>query len=676
MAAVFPDAVRTVCPRDCYDSCGILVLRRNGDVVVRGDPDHHVSRGALCTKCTIGYNGAWLDPEARLTRPLRRVGPKGEGRFEPCAWEDAIEEVAGRLGEIVGTSGAHTILNTHYTGTIGLLAYASPQRFFNRLGATEVDPDTVCNKAGHVALDYVYGTSETSFDPRTAADAGCILVWGANPSASAPHMHEQWLPEARAAGATTIVVDPIRTETAAEADLHLQPFPGSDAALVFGLMHVLVRDGLHDEGFLADHAVGWDELAPLLSPCTPAWAQEITGVPAALVEQAACVYGEGPSLLWIGQGLQRQPTGGNVMRAVAALPAVSGNLGKRGAGFLYLNGDYRGIDGDYLVGSRLASAPPEPVSQMDLAAVLEDRSRACALVCWNINPAASNPQQARLKSALASEDLFTVVLDVFPTDTTDYADVVLPAAAFLEFDDLVAPYFYATLSAQVKAMEPPGEALPNTEIFRRLASAMGFDDPELRETDREIIDGLLERSSVGITWDELVERGTVDAAPEPIVQFEDLRIPTSSGKVELVSERAEMDGHPRTPLPLADPRPAGTRLRLLSPATGWLLNDTFGNDPKIVRRIGEAQVALHADDAAERGLTAGDQVVLENEEGRLELRLEISDVVPRGVALTHKGRWPRSEPGGANVNVLHPGHKADMGESTAVHGVEVEVRPL
>jgi anaerobic selenocysteine-containing dehydrogenase len=343
------------------------------------------------------------------------------------------------------------------------------------------------------------------------------------------------------------------------------------------------------------------------------------------------------------------------MRAVAALPAVSGNLGKRGAGFLYLNGDYRGIDGDYLVGSRLASAPPEPISQMDLAAVLE-RSRARALVCWNINPAASNPQQARLKRALASEDLFTVVLDVFPTDTTDYADVVLPAASFLEFDDLVAPYFYAT------------------EIFRRLAAAMGFDDPELRESDREVIDGLLERSSVGVSWDELVERGTVDAAPEPIVQFEDLRIPTPSGKVELASERAETDGHPRTPLPLADPRPVGTRLRLLSPATGWLLNDTFGNDPKIVRRIGEAQVALHADDAAQRGLAAGDQVVLENEEGRLELRLEISDVVPRGVALTHKGRWPRSEPGGANVNVLHPGHKADRGESTAVHGGEVEVR--
>jgi anaerobic selenocysteine-containing dehydrogenase len=666
-------AVRTVCPRDCYDSCGILVLRRNGSHVVRGDPDHHVSRGRLCRKCTIGYNGAWLDPEARLTRPLRRVGCKGDGRFEPCTWDDAIAEVAGRLAAIVADHGAHTILNTHYTGTIGLLAYAYPQRFFNRLGATEVDPDTVCNKAGHVALDYVYGTSETGFDPRTAADARCVMVWGANPSASAPHMHVDWRPAARAAGATTIVVDPIRTDTAAEADLHLQPFPGSDAALAFALMHVLARDGLHDETFLAEHAVGWDELAPLAEPCTPAWAEGVTGVPAGLVERAARVYGEGPSLLWIGQGLQRQPTGGNVMRAVAALPAVSGNLGRRGAGVLYLNGDYRGIDGDYLVASHLADPPP-PVSQMDLAAILEDPTRAQALVCWNINPAASNPDQQRLRRALQREDLFTVALDVFPTDTTDLADMVLPAAGFLEFDDLVAPYFNLTLSAQVKAMEPPGEALPNQEIFRRLAAAMGFEEPELGESDASVLAALLERSGLGVTWDELAERGTIPASPDPIVQFEDGRYPTPSGKVELACGRAEVDGHPRTPLPLADARPAPGRLRLLSPATSWLLNDTFGNDPTIMRRIGEAQVGIHADDAAERGLVSGDRVVMENDTGRLELAVAISDAVPRGVALCHKGRWPRQEPGGANVNVLHEGRKADMGESTAVHGIEVEVR--
>ena len=669
------EAVRTVCPRDCYDSCGIVVLRRNGTLVVRGDPDHHVARGRLCRKCTIGYNGVWLDPDARLTRPLRRIGPKGEARFEPVSWEEALADTAARLSAVVREHGAPAILNAHYTGTIGLLAYSFPQRFFNRLGATEVDPDTVCNKAGHVALDYVYGTSETSFDPRTVRDSRCVVVWGANPSASAPHMHDQWLPEAREGGAATVVVDPIRTDTAAEADVHLQPFPGSDAALAFALVHVLVRDGLHDESFLRAHTVGWEELLRLAEPCTPAWAEEVTGVPAELVEHTARLYGEGPSLLWIGQGLQRQATGGNVVRAVAALPAMAGQLGKPGAGFLYLNGDYRGIDGDYLTAAHLAVDPPPALSQMDLAAALEDPARSRALVCWNINPVASSPDQGRLREALRRDDLFTIAVDVFPTDTTELADVVLPAASFLEFDDLVAPYFYATLSAQVKAVEPPGEALPNQEIFRRLAAAMGFDEPELQERDETVLATLLDRSGLGLSWSDVVERGTVDVTPEPIVQFADLRFPTPSGRVELASARAAADGHPITPVPSYDARPDGGRLRLLSPASPWLLNASFGNDDTIVRRIGEAEVALHPADAAERGLTAGERVVLENEVGRLEVRLTLSDGVPRGVALSHKGRWPGREPAGANVNVLHAGRKADMGASTSVHGVEVSVRP-
>ena len=301
--AALEEIVLTTCPRDCYDACGIAVVKRNGKIShVRGDPAHPVSRGKLCVKCTLGYNGAWRDPAARLTRPLRRAGPKGEGRFEPVSWDEALAEVAGRLGEIAASPGAHAILSAHYTGTFSLLAGAFPQRFFNRLGATEVDPDTVCNKAGHVALEYVYGTSVDGFDPRAARDAACILVWGANPSASAPHAHEHWLAEAPG---RLVVVDPVRTETAAAADLHLQPFPGSDAALAFALLHVIRRDGLADRAFLAAHAVGWEELEPLLEPCDPAWGEATTGVPAGLIEEAARLYGRGPSLLWLGQEIGR-----------------------------------------------------------------------------------------------------------------------------------------------------------------------------------------------------------------------------------------------------------------------------------------------------------------------------------------------------------------------------------
>ena len=668
------ETIRTTCPRDCYDSCGVVVVRRGGRVRhVRGDPTHSVSRGRLCVKCSIGYNGVWRDPSARLTEPLVRVGSKGSGEFRQASWDEVLDLIADRLGALVDAGEAHTIIQTHYTGTFALLGYSFPLRFFNRLGATEVDPDTVCNKAGHVALDYVYGTSENGFDPRTVADSRCIIVWGANPSACAPHVDEHWLSQAPGA---VVVVDPVRTPTAARADLHLQPFPGTDAALAFALLHVVARDGLLDRRFIADRVLGWDELAPLVEPCTPAWAEAATGVAAADIEAAAHLYAPGPSLLWLGQGLQRQRGGGNVMRACAALPAITGNLGRRGAGVLYLNGTgSRSIDDDYVAAAHLAGDTPPSISQMDLAAALEDPARARALVCWNINIAASNPQQARLHRALRRDDLFTVAIDLFQTDTVDHADVVLPAASFLESDDIVVPYFNLSLAAQVKADEPPGSALPNSEIFRRLARRMGFTEPELFESDSDVLEEVLRRSGCNRTFASLAAAGTIAHPAAPVVQFADLTFPTPSGCVELASPRAEADGHPRVPQPLYDARPAGGRLRLLTPASPWAMNDSFTNDAKIALRIGAATVGLHPADAAERGLAEGDLVTLANDTGRLELNVTLTSDVPRGVALSCKGRWPKRETGGANVNALNPGEHADMGRSTAVHSVEVTITP-
>lgn len=668
------ETILTTCPRDCYDACGIEVALRDGKIRhVRGDRNHPVSRGRLCSKCAAAYNGIMLDPGARLQTPLARDGRKGDGRFRPVSWEDALTQIAPRLSAIADGPGPETILNAHYTGTFALLGYHFPMRFMRRLGAREVDPDTICNKAGHVALDYLYGTSEEGFDPRTAREAGCILVWGANPSASAPHQHEHWLPEAPG---RVLVVDPVRTETARAADLHLQPFPGSDSALAFAFAHVISRDGLLAEDLLAEHSVGFEELAPLLADCTPQWGEEVTGVPAAAIEKAARCYGTGPSLLWIGQGFQRQPRGGNAVRSVAQLAALSGNLGRPGTGLLYLNGTAsRMLDEDYVRGSDLGSRGPEPISHMDLVSCLEDPQCSRALLCWNINIAASNPDQARLHRALSREDLFTVAIDLFGTDTTDLADIVLPAASFLECDDIVASYFNLSLSAQVKAAEPMGESLPNSEIFRRLAVAMGMRDPELQESDAEVIAHLLEGTGLGLDFAALARRGTVWPHPEPRIQFEDLRFPTPTGRIELASDRAQADGHPRTARPLADPRPAGGRLRLLTPASRWMLNHSFANEPKIARRIGAATVALHPLDAAERALGEGDRAVLQSTAGKLELAVVLTEDLPRGVAFSPKGRWPRREAQGANVNVLNPGIPSDMGASTTVHGIEVSVTP-
>jgi anaerobic selenocysteine-containing dehydrogenase len=665
--------VLTTCPRDCYDACGIEVAVRDGVIRhVRGDPAHPVSRGRLCAKCTAGYNGVFLDPDVRLGTPLLRDGPKGDGRWRAVSWEQALERVAAELSAVAASpAGPGAILNTHYTGTFALLGYGFGQRLMRTLGAREVDPDTICNKAGHRALELLLGTSEDGFDPRSAADAACILVWGANPSASAPHQHEHWLTEAPGA---IIVVDSLRTETAARADLHLQPWPGSDAALAFAIAHVLRRDGLLDTGLLAEHCVGWAELEPLVAGTDPGWAQAVTGVPAALVERAAHLYAPGPSLLWIGQGFQRQPRGGNAVRAVAQLAALSGNLGRPGAGLLYLNGtDSRGLDLGDVVGERLPDRSPPPISHMELCDWLEDPARSRALVAWNINIAASNPEQSRLRAALRREDLFTVAIDLFETDTTDLADVVLPAASFLECDDLVASYFHLSLSAQVAAVPPLGDSLPNPEIFRRLAAAMGFEDPALFESDREVIDRLLVDSGSGLTFEQLAARGTVWPTGVPQVPFRDLRFPTPSGRIELASRRAVADGLPATAQPWFDPRPVGGRLRLLTPASRWSLNDSFANEPRLAGRAGAATVALHPDDAAARGLGPGDTAHLASSVGALELTVVVSDAVPPGVALSPKGRWPRREAQGANVNVLNPGTPADMGASSAVHGVEVEV---
>jgi anaerobic selenocysteine-containing dehydrogenase len=612
-----------------------------------------------------------VDSSSRLSQPLRRAGAKGEGSFDPVSWDDAIAEIADRLGSIVGENGGSSVLNAHYTGTFAMIGYHFPLRFFHRLGATEVDPDSVCNKAGHVALEYLYGTSLQGFDPRAARDACSILVWGANPSASAPHQHEHWLSEAPG---TVIVVDPLRTDTARRADLHLRPRPGSDAALAFALIHVLWRDGMLDREFIDSHTSGYEELLPAIERCSPGWGEHATGVPASDIEQAAHAYGQGPSLLWIGQGLQRQPTGGNVVRSVGLLPALTGNIGRAGSGFLYLNGiETRGLDGDYLIGRQLAGDDPPIISQMDLARCLEDPARSKALFCWNINIAASSPEQRRLRQALRREDLLTVVVDLFQTDTADYADFVLPASSFLEHDDLVVSYFHHSLRAQVRALDPPGTALSNSDIFRLLSRAMGYTEPELYEPDEEILVRLLEQTGTGLDFGTLARSGTVWPDPEPRLQFTGLEFPTPSGRIEIASDAAERDGQPRVPLPLVDPPPPPGKLRLLSPATAWTLNDSYGNDPIIRERLGAMSVTLNPVDAAARHLSQGDLARVVSETGQLVLPVEVSDDVPPAVALVPKGRWPKLEPSGANVNLLNPGHKSDMGESSSVHGIEVTV---
>jgi anaerobic selenocysteine-containing dehydrogenase len=673
-----PFRILTTCPRDCYDGCGIEIAFHDEKIHrVGGNQAHPVSHGKLCEKCTLSYNSTWLDPDARLTRPLLREGGEGEGRFRPISWQQALEVLSDRISEAVRTRGAHSVVHAHYTGTCGELAGKFPLRFFRALGATEVDPDTVCNKAGHVALEYLFGRSTEGFDPRTAAHAASIVVWGANPAHSAPRTFETWL---KAVEAPVIVVDSIRTETAESADLHLQPFPGSDAALAFALLHVLQRDGHFDQPFIERHVQGYDELEPSIARCTPSWGEHVTGVSAGLIEEAAKLYGTCPSLLWIGQGFQRQPKGGNAVRACALLPVLTGYLGRPGGGFCYLN-DTKTLAtqprSDWSSWRDEAIAiDPLRISHMDLAVELEDPRQSQVFVTWNMNPLASCPEQNRLRRALARDDLFVVTIDCFPTDTTSNSDLVLPAATFLEFDDLVWNYFHPYLGAQVRATQPPGEALPNQDIFRRLASTMGMTDPELHQSDREVIDDLLARLDPPISFQELKQRGWLELGSRTRIQFDDLVFPTPSGKIELASPRAERDGHPRIPQPYADPKPSTGWFRLLTPASRWSLNSTFGNVPRVVERFGPPSVLVHPADAARLKLRAATRVRLENEAGSVDLLAQVSDQTLPGVLLAYKCHWPKTAASGTNVNAVNPGDKTDMGESSAVHGIEVRISVL
>ncbi len=663
---------RTTCPRDCYDACGIAVVKRaDGVVRVLGDPDHPVSRGALCGKCAIAYNGSFLDPAARLLSPLKRIGAKGEGRFAEISWDEAVATIADRLQAILRDHGPETILHGHYTGTCSLLAGGFPQRFFNRLGAGEIDPDSICNAAGHAALGYLYGTSALGFDPRTAQDSACVMVWGANPSAAAPHMHKHWLKETPA---KIIVVDPVRHDTAAAADLHLQPYPGTDAVLAFAILRVMRDDGLIDRAYLATHAIGWGEVEPLIDSFTLPQASEITGVSTDDIIAAARLYGRGPSLLWLGQGLQRQKLGGNIFRAVGLLPAASGNIGKPGAGFYYLNGGGRkGLDGDDIEGTALRRNSKRVVSHMDLVSCLQDPASARGLFTWNINIAASNPQQRELHQALRRADLFHVAIDPFSTDTVDFADIVLPAATFLELDDIVSPYFNLTLSAQVAALPAMGQALPNQEIFRRLAKAMGYAEPELHEPDAPILDRLCQQVGLEGGFQHLAKAATVTLYPEPVLQFADGQFPTPSGKIEIASIAAQQDGLPLVPQPSFDPRPQKGWYRLLSPASPWLMNSSYGQDTKIQAKIGPEDLVLHPTDATALGVKAGGTIKVTSDADSLTMRVVIDDRIPSGIVLAAKSRWPKLSPEHRNVNALNSGLRADMAQSTAVHSVLVQI---
>ncbi|MBC6463213.1 molybdopterin-dependent oxidoreductase [Actinomadura sp. HBU206391] len=674
------------CPLDCPDTCGWVVTVRDGQAVgLRGDPDHPFTRGALCVKVNRFLEQA-AAPD-RILHPLRRTGPKGSGRFEQITWEEALDEIAERLSAIIDEHGGESVWPYWGMGTLGYLQGLegnAGRRLFNVLGASQHD-DTICSVAGSTGLKYTMGTS-AGMDPEDLALSKLIILWGTNTLTSGHHLWK-FIQRARAEGAHVVAIDPVRTRTAQQADEHLAPIPGTDAALAFGLLNVIAGLGAEDREFLDRHTLGWAELRERVSEFPPERVAAITGVPAeAIVALGERIARTRPTAIRATMGIQRHAGGGNALRALACIPGVTGDWSRPGGGLSYSTGGHFPLDRAALVRDDLLTRPTRTLSMTRLGDNLLERGDppVKALFVIAANPAASNPDQNKVRRGLAREDLFTVVLEQFPTDTVDYADIVLPATMQHEHVDVHNGYGHLYLVWNEQAVAPPGECLPTSETFRRLARRLGLTEPSLYDSDEELARQLLGSGHpwlVGVTLDRLRKEGHVRLnVPKPFLPFAD-GFPTPSGKLEFVSSRAAREGH--DPLPVYVPsaevadteRAARFPLTLVSAASHHFLNTVFGNNPELRRRAGAPTITLHPADAAARHLTSGDRVRVRNDRGSFDAVVEVGDRVRPGVAATTKGHWAKLT-GGSNVNATVDERDSDIGGGAVFHDNRVEVEGL
>ncbi len=680
--------LKVVCPHDCPDTCVMTVDVEGGRAVaLGGDPDHRFTQGFLCAKVNQ-YLDRVYSPE-RLLHPMKRVGRKGEGKLERISWDEALDTIASRFRAIADEHGPQAILPYSYAGNMGLLGYGSmDRRFFHALGASRLDR-TICASAGAAGWKATVGRS-VGLDPEAIVHARLILAWGANVVSSNVHLWP-FVEEARRRGAALVTIDPYRSRTAEKSDRHVAPLPGTDAALALGMMHVVFRDGLEDRDYLERHATGVAEMRARAAEWTPERAAATTGVPAAEIEWLARAYATTrPSAIRLNYGLNRHAGGGMAVRTIACLPAVVGAWRDTGGGALLSTSGFFPVDEEALQRPDLAPPGTRTLNMSQLGRLLTDRSLAppvAALFVYNSNPAAVAPEQESVREGLAREDLFVVVHDLFQTDTVDFADVFLPATTTLEHFDLHKAYGHLYLSLSRPAIEPLGEALPNTEVFRRLAERMGLDDPCLRDDDEALARAALDWSHphlAGVTWERLEREGSVRLSlPDPLAPFAEGGFPTPSGKCELVSERLAAEGHdpvagyvpPREGPTSAPELAARFPLAFISPPAHHFLNSTFSAQPVFVRREGEPSVTIHPDDAAARGIAEGAMVRVFNDRGAFLAKARVSDAARRGLVVGLSVWWAKMCPGGRNANAVTSQELTDMGGGATFYDALVEVRP-
>lgn len=664
------------CPHDCPDTCSLVTTVVNGVATrVQGNAQHPMTGGVLCAKVSK-YTERTYHPERVLT-PLRRSGPKGSGQFEPVSWDEALADIAQRLHHIAQRN-PEAILPYSYAGTMGRVQGESmDRRFFHQLGASLLDR-TICASAGSTALQHTYG-GKLGMRVEFFAESKLILIWGSNSIGSNLHF---WriAQEAKRNGVKLICIDPRKSETADKCHAHLQLLPGTDAALALALMHELIRNDWLDHDYIAEHTLGWEQLKAKALEWPPERAAQVCGLPVEQIVQLARDYGTTkPAAIRLNYGVQRTRGGGNAVRAIACLPALVGAWRHRAGGLLLSSSSHAPLNAARLhMPQLLGERRPRIINMSTMGdALLQAQPAIEALVVYNSNPVAVAPDSAKVAKGFAREDLFTVVLEHFMTDTADYADYVLPATTQLEHWDIHSSYGHTDVLLNQPAIAPLGQAKSNAQIFRELAAHMAawdpaFAAPHFQDSDEALCHQALEGSC--ISFDDLLMQGFAQQ-DLPDAPFAEGGFPTPSGKCEFVSSALEQMGISALPdyLPNYEQPSADYPLAMISPPARNFLNSTFVN-VKTLRHIeGRPVLEMHPQDAAARGIADGDAVRVLNARGEYLCHASINGRARAGVVVGLGIWWRKDGMNGTNVNELTHQQLTDMGRAPAFYDCAVQV---
>ncbi|NMM91156.1 molybdopterin oxidoreductase [Rhodococcus sp. SRB_17] len=676
-----PIQIRGACPHDCPDTCALLTTVENGvSTRVQGNPAHAQTGGVLCAK--VSRYAERTHHAERILTPQRRVGPKGLGRFEPVGWDEALADIAARLGAIAARD-PQAILPYSYAGTMGLVQGESmDRRFFHRLGASQL-ARTICSTAGGDGLHYTLG-GKLGMKVEFFAESRLILVWGSNSIASNLHFW-RYAQQAKRDGARLVCIDPRKTETADKCHEHLQLRPGTDAALALALMHELIVHGWLDHDYIAQHTLGWEPLRERALQWPPERAAAVCGIPVEQITRLARDYGTTrPAAIRLNYGMQRVRGGGNATRAIACLPALTGAWRQRAGGLLLSSSGHFPVQRAALQRpDLLAGRQPRTLNMVTVGDDLLRESSAAfgprveALVVYNSNPVAVAPDSGRVVRGFAREDLFTVVLEHFRTDTADYADYLLPATTQLEHWDVHLSYGHTDVLLNRPAIAPLGQARSNAQIFRDLAARMGFAEPCFADSDEELC-----RQAYGeqVDFGALLDQGFAPLAL-PDAPFADGGFPTPSGQCEFYSARLAAQGHDPVPDHLPNHelpgRSSAYPLTMISPPARNFLNSTFVNVQSLRDIEGRPLLEIHPADAQARGIADGAVVRVFNDRGSHRCHAVVSERARPGVIHGLGIWWRKLGLDGTNVNELTGQALTDLGAGPTFYdcAVEVEVAP-